>query len=129
MPWAELAGPFRAARQDSLQCGLDLGQAFSGVAFGQVHCLDLATGELIWRGGSFGRESSCLVTADDKLLVLGNGNLGLIDASAEQDSYRELASVKGVIGGTCYPHLALADGILAVKNKEGNLICLSVRPR
>lgn len=99
------------------------------LVIGQVHCLDLATGEIKWRGGSFGRESSCLVTADDKLLVLGNGDVGLIDASPETDSYRELARVKDVIGGTCYPHLALADGILAVKNKEGDLVCLSLRPR
>lgn len=97
------------------------------MVIGQVHCLALSTGALQWRGGSFGRESSCLVTGDDKLLILGNGDLGLVDISPGTDSYRELARVKDVISGTCYPHLALADGILAVKNREGKVVCLSVR--
>jgi hypothetical protein len=53
----------------------------------------------------------------------------LVDISPTSKKYRELNSVKDVIGGTCYPHLALADGILTVKNKEGDVVCLSVQPR
>ena len=99
------------------------------LVIGQVHCLHLSNGKLKWRGGNFGRDSSCLVTGDDKLLVFGSRNLGLVEVSPERKKYRELTRVKDVIGGTCYPHLALADGILAIKNKEGDVVCLSVRPR
>jgi len=99
------------------------------MVIGQVHCLHISNGKLKWRGGNFGRDSSCLVTGDDKLVVFGSGDLGLVDASPKRHKYRELTRVKDVIGGTCYPHVALADGILAVKNKEGDVVCLSVRPR
>ena len=99
------------------------------LVIGHVSCLHLSNGKPKWRGGNFGRDSSCLVTADDKLVVFGSGDLGLIDASPKSSKYRELKRVKDVIGGTCYPHLALADGILAVKNKQGDVVCLSVRPR
>jgi len=98
------------------------------LVIGQVHCLDLSNGKLKWRGGNFGRDSSCLVTGDDKLLAFGSGDLGLVDISPKSNKYRELTRVKDVGGGTCYPHLALADGTLAVKNKEGDVVCLSVRP-
>jgi outer membrane protein assembly factor BamB len=96
---------------------------------GRIHCLGLADGNLKWRGGSFGRDSSCLVTGDNKLVVFGTGDLGLVEISTGGDGYDELARVKDVVAGTCYPHIALADGILAVKSREGNVVCLSVRPR
>jgi outer membrane protein assembly factor BamB len=99
------------------------------LVIGQVHCLDLSNGKLKWRGGNFGRDSSCLVTGDDKLLIFGSRDLGLVEASPRNNKYRELARVRDVIGGTCYPHLALSDGIVAVKNKEGDVVCFSVRPR
>lgn len=99
------------------------------LVIGQVHCLHLSNGKLKWRGGNFGRDSSCLVTGDDKLLVFGSRDLGLVEASPKSKKYRELTRVKDVIGGTCYPHLALADGIVVVKNKQGDVVCLSVRPR
>jgi hypothetical protein len=99
------------------------------MVIGQVHCLRLSNGKLQWRGGSFGRDSSCLVTGDDKLLVFGSRDLGLVDASPKRNKCRVLTRVKDVIGGTCYPHLALADGIVAIKNKEGDVACFSVRPR
>jgi outer membrane protein assembly factor BamB len=98
------------------------------LVIGQVHCVHLSNGKLKWRGGNFGRDSSCFVTGDDKLLVFGSGDLGLVDISPKSKKYRELTRVKDVVGGTCYPHLALADGMLAVKNKEGDVVCLSVRP-
>ncbi len=94
------------------------------VVIGRIHCLNLSNGKLKWRGGNFGRDSSCLVTGDDKLLVLGSRDLGLVEASPKRNKYRELTRVRDVIGGTCYPHLALADGILAAKNKEGVVLLL-----
>ncbi|MHC4678577.1 MAG: outer membrane protein assembly factor BamB family protein [Planctomycetota bacterium] len=110
-------------------CSPVIHEGFIYLVIGQIHCLHLSNGKLKWRGGSFGRDSSCLVTGDDKLLVFGSGDLGLVEVSPKMKRYRELTRVKDVIGGTCYPHLALADGILAVKNKEGDVVCLSLRPR
>ncbi len=92
----------------------------------QLYCLDLATGKLLWRGGSFGH-GSCLVTAgDDKLLAFGNGRLALVDASPSASKYCELARVDKVVPKTCYPHVALAGGIICCKDQAGNMVGFSV---
>jgi len=89
-----------------------------------LQCLDLASGKLLWRVGSFGN-GSCLATADAKLIVWGAGRLVLYDALADRP--HELSRLNGVVPGTCYPHVALADGVLCCKDKDGNLVCFSVR--
>ncbi len=103
------------------------GQVF--IADKSLKCLDLATGETRWKGGSFGH-GSCLVTAaDEKLLAFGNGRLVLVDASPSVREYRELGRAEKLVGGTCYPHVALSDGIVACKDRSGDLVCLSVRDK
>ena len=92
-----------------------------------IQCLDLATGKLKWRGGDF-TNGSCLVTAaDGKLIVFGSRKLVLLDALA--DEYREYARLDRVVPSTCYPHVALADGLLACKDRDGDLVVYSVAPR
>jgi hypothetical protein len=94
---------------------------------GQLHCASLATGGTLWSGGRFGH-GSCLLTAGDrKLLVFGEGTVALIDPLA--DRYAELARVEGVVPGICYPHLALANGLLAAKDRDGNLVCFDLTRR
>ena len=91
---------------------------------GTVICLDLATGRRLWQGGRFGH-GSCLVTAaDDKLIAFGEGRLVLLDPLA--DGYKELGKVENLFRATCYPHPAIADGLVAVKDMKGNLVCLSM---
>ena len=89
-----------------------------------LQCLDLASGQFRWRVGSFGH-GSCLASADGKLIVFGAGRLVLFDAMADRP--RELGRLDGVVPGTCYPHVVLADGILVCKDKDGNVVCFSVR--
>ncbi len=86
-------------------------------------CLDLATGKEKWSGPTLGH-GSAMVTGDGKLIAFGNGKLVL--AEAMSDKYRQLARVDKIVSGTCYPHVALADGIIACKDKEGRLVCFSV---
>jgi outer membrane protein assembly factor BamB len=88
-------------------------------------CLDLATGRRLWKGGDF-LHGSCLVTAgDDKVLAFGKGRLVLLDALAK--GYKELAKTDRLLRATCYPHPAVADGLVAVKDMAGDLACLSLR--
>ena len=94
----------------------------------RLKCVGLADGRERWSGGDFGH-GSCLVTGDGKLLVFGKGSLALVEAAPKTRRYRELARVKRLVRGTCYPHVALSDGIIACKDRDGNLVCLSVRPR
>jgi len=89
---------------------------------GTAKCLDLATGRRLWQGGTL-YHGSCLVTAgDDRLIAFGKGRLVLLDAMA--GAYRELSKVEGLFKATCYPHVALADGLIAVKDMKGNLVVL-----
>jgi len=89
---------------------------------GTAKCLDLATGRRLWQGGNF-YHGSCIVTAgDDRLVVFGQGRLVLLEAMA--DAYRELGKVGGLFKATCYPHVALANGLIAVKDMKGNLVVL-----
>ena len=94
---------------------------------GPAQCLDLATGRRQWRGGSFGH-GSCIMTADEKLLAFGKGKLVLVDAPATAGTYRELSRAEGIVRGTCYPHLALANGLICCKDRTGQTVVLSVRP-
>ena len=97
------------------------------IANGSLRCLDLSNGRLRWRGSSFGH-GSCLITAgDDKLIVFGSGKLALVDASPDAKKYHELSRLDGVVKDTCYPHVALSNGIICCKDKAGNLVCFSVR--
>ncbi|KKN68586.1 hypothetical protein LCGC14_0450170 [marine sediment metagenome] len=96
------------------------------VIFRKLQCVDMAGGKLLWRGGDFGH-GSCLVTGDGKLIVFGNGKLVLIDPAAGK--YSQLSRVSGIVDGTCYPQVALSDGVIACKDRAGTLVCLSVRAR
>ena len=62
-------------------------------AWQKVRCLDWETGEQKWEGGSFGDPGSCVVTADDRLIVYGgNGKLALVEtAERSPTEYKELA--------------------------------------
>ena len=91
---------------------------------GRLRRLDLKTGKELWSGGNFGN-GSCLVTTDGKLLAFGRGNLALLDAAA--DGYRELGGVSRVVRGTAYPHVAFAGGLIACKDRDGNLVVFTTR--
>jgi len=92
-----------------------------------LKCLDLATGKGLWRGGSFGH-GSCLITSDDKVVVWGNGKLAVVEALPRNNQYTELSRVEGICRGTCYPHVAMSDGLICCKDRNGRTVVLSVRP-
>ncbi len=102
---------------------------YRGRAFlvgGSLQCVDLETGKLLWRGGGFGN-GTCLVTAGDrKVIAWGRGSLALAEADAKE--YRELHRTKRLMRGTCYPQVALSNGVVACKDRNGTLIVFSVRP-
>jgi len=91
-------------------------------------CLDGQTGKLVWAGGSFGYGGTCLVTADGKLIIWSNlGSMTLVASARESPGeYRRLAQIKRVFEGTeVWPHAAIANGRLYVKDRKGNLKCFS----
>jgi hypothetical protein len=97
-------------------------------AWQQVHCLQLSAGTKKWSGGRFGDAGSCIVTADDRMIVwAGNGTLALVElAGRSPKQYRELASTGPLFGTDAWPHVALSDGRLFCKDRLGNVKCFSL---
>jgi outer membrane protein assembly factor BamB len=91
-------------------------------------CLDWETGELVWSGGVYGYGGACLVTADNKLIVWSNLSHVTLVASARElpREYKQLARIHRVFGSAeAWPHAALANGRLYLKDRSGKLKCLS----
>ncbi len=87
---------------------------------GPLRCVDLTTGKQLYAGGNFGH-GSILATGDGKLIAFGKGRAVLLDAEA--DAYKPLAETPRLFKTDCYPHVALSGGILAMKDRKGNLVC------
>jgi len=100
------------------------------LAWGQLRCLDYESGEQVWAGGSFGDDASCLVTGDARVLVWGKRRLVLVESAQQSPTaYRELAATDALGAGYGWPHPALAEGRLYVKDLTGNLFCFVIRPQ
>jgi outer membrane protein assembly factor BamB len=82
-----------------------------------LHCVEAATGKVLWKREKVGRyHAGLLCTGDGKLLMLEDrGDLVLVDPTPK--GYRELARSKAC--GATWSHPALADGRLYLRdNKE-----------
>ncbi len=97
----------------------------------RLRCLDFETGKQKWEGGNFGDAGSCIVTADDRLILWGGrGKLALVDtASRSPAKYHELVMVDRVLPADAWPHIVLANGRLYCKDRDGHLACFEVNPR
>ena len=96
----------------------------------QVHCLDFETGELKWQGGgNLDTPGSCIVTADDRLIVWAKeGTLLLAETAVRSpDKYTELARLDGVFGADAWPHVVLSGGRLFCKDRGGNIKCFELK--
>ncbi len=93
-----------------------------------VHCLDFATGKQKWAGGNVGTAGSCIVTADDRLIVWANqGELSLYEtARRSPDSLNRVAGLGRQFSTDAWPHVVLAHGRLLVKDRLGNLRSFAV---
>jgi len=94
----------------------------------KVHCLDFATGNQLWEGRSGGAAGSCIVTGDGRLIVWANkGDLHLVEtADRSPNAFKALASKTGIFRREVWPHVALSDGRLYCRDRDGNLVCFSL---
>ncbi|HKA07872.1 MAG TPA: PQQ-binding-like beta-propeller repeat protein [Gemmataceae bacterium] len=97
-------------------------------AWQKVRCLNWETGEQLWEGGSFSDPGSCIMTADDRLVVYGgNGKLALVEsAQRSPKSYTELAVKDRLFKSQAWPHVVIAGGRVYCRDREGNLVCFEV---
>jgi len=83
-----------------------------GLDDGILACIDVETGERVWKGGRYGHGQ--IVLADDLLVVLSErGEVALVEASPS--GYNELGRFKAIDGKT-WGHPALAGATLVVRN-------------
>lgn len=91
-------------------------------------CPDWETGRLVWKGGSCGCGGTCLLMTDGKLIVWSRVGCLTLAAGAREspNEYRPLALIPHVLDGAeVWPHPALADGRLYLKDRKGKLKCFS----
>jgi outer membrane protein assembly factor BamB len=95
--------------------------------------------KLTWKASSskldFGSEGSCLITGDKKIIAFGSrGNrykLVLIDISGTKPKL--LGANENVFAGIkrssqrAWPHVILANRRIYCKDREGNIVCLSLK--
>ena len=81
-----------------------------------------------WEGGTVSDPGSCVVTSDGRLVVYGaNGKLMLIEgAGRSPKEYKELAVKDKIFGALAWPHVALANGRVVCRDREGNVVCFAV---
>lgn len=92
-------------------------------AGGNLVCLDAGTGEELWEERSV--KGGALIASDARLIVLmEKGDLVIVDASTPK--FQELARAK-VLEHRCWVQPTLADGLLYLRNNEGDLVCLQLK--
>ncbi len=101
------------------------------VCWQRMRCLDWETGKTVWEGGAFGDPGSCVVTADEKVIVYGlSGRLALVETAAQSGGkYVELAAREKLFRTQAWPHVALADGRIYCRDRDGHLACFAVPPK
>jgi outer membrane protein assembly factor BamB len=101
------------------------------LAWRTIRCLDFNTGKQLWSGENIGTPGSCIVTADDRLIVWGqSGDLYLAESAARSpDQFKLLAQKNQVLSDAAWPHVVLAHGGLYCKDREGNLLCFQLDKR
>lgn len=103
-----------------------VGEHMYGFGSGGLICMHYLTGEVAWRARSVGKGS--LISADGRLYLLGeNHQLALAELTPE--AYRENGRFSlAPHGRPSWAHLALADGILFVRDQE-SLTAFDVRKK
>jgi outer membrane protein assembly factor BamB len=86
-----------------------------------LRCIELATGAVKWSGPKV--DVGSVVLSGDRLIMMGNGEL--IVAQASPEGYKELAKAR-VLDGKTWTMPVLAEGRIYCRNTAGDLVCVDV---
>jgi outer membrane protein assembly factor BamB len=92
-----------------------------GLNFGILNCVDLATGNTVWRGGRYGN-GQILLAGSHLLIASEDGEVVLVDANP--GAFQEIGRFQAVAGKT-WNHPVLNNGRLFVRN-SGEMVCFGV---
>jgi outer membrane protein assembly factor BamB len=94
-----------------------------------LYCFDLATGRRQWSGGRFTDPGSCVMTADERLLIwANNGDLMIADSATQSpDKAHILQMRRGIFRGKAWSHIVLANSRICVRDIAGGMKCFSLR--
>ena len=79
-------------------------------------CIDLATGEMTWKGGRYGK-GQVLLVEDSGLLLVASEHGDLVLVKADPAKHTELGSIKALEGRT-WNHPVLIDNRLYMRNSQ-----------
>ncbi|MFN3148528.1 PQQ-binding-like beta-propeller repeat protein [Bremerella sp.] len=98
------------------------------IAGPELYCLDGKSGAVIWKGASYNYGASCVLTGDDRLVVLGNrGKLRLIETQGhQQQTYQELSLRSTLTRDDIWSHVVLAHDMLICKDVAGRISALRI---
>jgi hypothetical protein len=93
-----------------------------------IHCVDFETGKERWLAPKVGEPGSCTITADERLITLGDrGDLILAETAVRSpEAYTELDRRRLSFPSECWPHVVLANSRLYCKDREGTLKCFTL---
>ena len=93
---------------------------------GELICLDLRDGAIVWSERSFARYGTLMIAGGRLIILDEHGEL--VIAEATFSAYRELARAK-VLNGRCWVMPVLANGRIYAKTNDGSMVCLDVRDK
>ncbi|MDE0818404.1 MAG: hypothetical protein OSA92_12135 [Pirellulaceae bacterium] len=99
------------------------------MSHGNMMCLNYKTGQLEWRGGQVGDAGSCILTADNRLIVWsGRGDLTLVEPHQRSpNQFLALAKHRVLSRSDAWPHIVIANRHLYCKDRNGTLVCIRLR--
>ena len=100
--------------KNRLSSSVLLGGYLYGLDEGILGCLDVRSGQLMWKGGRYGH-GQILLAGDRLVITTERGELALVRATPS--AFEELALVPGIDGRT-WNVPAIEDGILLVRNAQ-----------
>jgi outer membrane protein assembly factor BamB len=116
-------------RNKNLRCELSTPVLWKGALYGyddnRLVCVDWQSGDLKWAFEDSRKGS--LILADGKLVAMEEDGV-LRVAEATSEAFKPVASAK-VLEGRCWTLPTLANGLLYLRNAQGEVVCVDLRPQ
>jgi outer membrane protein assembly factor BamB len=98
-----------------------------GIDGSMFSCVDLKTGNRVWKDGRYGKGEAVLLESSDQILITAeDGRVVLLQA--DPSGHKELASIKALSGKTWNHPVVVGDKLLVRNGSEAACFALPVAP-